>query len=364
MPKKKTHEEFLNEMKIAYPHLQFLSQYDGSRNEVMVFNTLCSHTYKTTPSQIYRGNNCPKCYVAKENNKNAYIKKLTSKYNNSLTLITEYKGMKNDVSYHCNICGYIDTARADTLLLYGCRNCNLKNRTKTHKDFIKEMSCINPNIEILSEYKTSRDKVCCRCKTCGYEWNSLPGNLTSHKQGCPSCKGVLKRTHEEFVDKVFKSGKQITFLSEYQGIDNVIECRCDLCGHTWGTRAGKIINEDVGCPNCRRSKGEERIARYLDENNISYVAQKKFESLLGVGNGKLSYDFFIPSHNILIEFNGLQHEKEVEWFGGKERLETQREHDIRKKKYAEKNGYVLLVIRYCDIHNIEKILQDNLIEKF
>ena len=145
-------------------------------------------------------------------------------------------------------------------------------------------------------------------------------------------------------------------------MDNKITCQCDLCGHIWATRAGKIINEDVGCPNCRRSKGEERISKYLTENNIQYIPQKKFNDLLGIGNRMLSYDFYIPSYNTLIEFNGLQHDKKIEWFGGQGRFEKQIEHDNRKKKYAKKHGYNLLVISYRDISNIEEILQNNLIE--
>lgn len=363
MPKKKTHEEFLNEIKTEYPHLQILSQYNGFRAEIEVFNTKCLHTYRTTPAQIYRGNNCPKCDVVRETNKNSYVERLNLKHNNSLVLTTKYTGTKDSVSYRCSICGYTDITRADTLMLYGCKNCNLERRTKNHEDFIKEMNSVNPHIKILSEYKTSRDKVSCQCCICGHKWSVLPGNLTSHKHGCPSCSGSLRRTHEEFVDKVLKTGKQITFLSTYRGVDNAIKCRCNLCGHVWITRAGKIINEDVGCPNCRRSKGEERIAKYLDKNNIPYIPQKKFEDLLGVGNRKLSYDFYIPSHNTLVEFNGLQHEREIDWFGGKEHFKIQKEHDIRKQQYAEKNGYILLVIRYCDISNVEKILQNKLIEK-
>ena len=362
MPKRKTHEEFINEMKVVAPHLSFLSQYDGYWNEIKVFNSLCSHTYSTSPSQIYRGNSCPMCNTVNENNKIKYVEKLKLKYNNTLTLTTEYAGVKGNITYRCNVCGYVGTTRADTLMLYGCKNCNLKSRTKTHEEFVSQVANINPSIEVVSKYKNSRTNILCRCRVCGYEWSTTPGSITYHRCGCASCNGVAKRTHEEFINEVSKSGKQITFLSTYQGVDKKITCQCDLCGHIWATRAGKIINEDVGCPNCRRSKGEERIARYLDENNISYISQKKFEDLLGVGNRKLSYDFYIPSHNTLVEFNGLQHEREVEWFGGQGRFKRQQEHDNRKEQYAKTHGYNLLVISYRDILNIEKILQDNLIE--
>ena len=72
----------------------------------------------------------------------------------------------------------------------------------------------------------------------------------------------------------------------------------------------------------------------------------------------LSYDFYLPSHNILYEYQGEQHERYIPGFHKSfEDFERQVEHDRRKKEYAEQNGYNFLEIWYWDFDNIEKILE-------
>ena len=95
-------------------------------------------------------------------------------------------------------------------------------------------------------------------------------------------------------------------------------------------------------------------------HNIEFEFQKKFPELIGVNNGKLSYDFYLPQYNLLTEIQGIQHEKPIEIFGGEEQFKTQQEHDRRKREYAEKNGYKLLEIWYYDFDNIEEILNREL----
>ena len=93
-------------------------------------------------------------------------------------------------------------------------------------------------------------------------------------------------------------------------------------------------------------------------NKIKYQSQKKFDTLLGLKNGHLSYDFYIESFNLLIEAQGIQHEKPIELFGGEEQFKIQQEHDRRKREYAENNGYRLLEIWYYDYDNIDEILDE------
>ena len=77
----------------------------------------------------------------------------------------------------------------------------------------------------------------------------------------------------------------------------------------------------------------------------------------------MSYDFYIPDYNLLIEFQGIQHEKPIEYFGGEQRLANQQEHDRRKRQYTKDNNIRLLEIWYYDIDNIQNILDDIFIRK-
>jgi hypothetical protein len=110
-----------------------------------------------------------------------------------------------------------------------------------------------------------------------------------------------------------------------------------------------------GCPVCKESKGEKKIREWLKSNLIEFEAQKEFENLIGIGEGLLSYDFYLPKQNILIEYQGEFHDGS----GGEytnAKLEYQKEHDKRKKEYAKQNRIELLEVWYWDFNNVGEIL--------
>ena len=57
---------------------------------------------------------------------------------------------------------------------------------KTTAQFKAELSRVNPDIEVLGEYKTSKSPIRVRCRVCGHEWEPQPGNLLGGS-GCPVC---------------------------------------------------------------------------------------------------------------------------------------------------------------------------------
>lgn len=118
------------------------------------------------------------------------------------------------------------------------------------------------------------------------------------------------------------------------------------CGKKYRVKPNNFINGSR-CIYCRESKGEKLIAKYLDSENVPYETQKKFEDLKNIS--PLSYDFYIPSHKLLIEYQGLQHYEPVEFFGGEEIFEKQKIHDEMKREYARDKGYLLLEIPYSII---------------
>ena len=83
----------------------------------------------------------------------------------------------------------------------------------------------------------------------------------------------------------------------------------------------------------------------------------KYDSLIGLGGGNLSYDFYLPDYNLLIECQGIQHESYTKGFHKtKKDFERQLEHDRRKREYAKQHNIKLLEIWYYDMDNIEDIL--------
>lgn len=57
---------------------------------------------------------------------------------------------------------------------------------------------------------------------------------------------------------------------------------------------------------------------------------------------------YIPSQNILIEYQGLQHYEPIDYFGGEKQFDRQQKHDQLKRDYARKNGYNLIEVPYIE----------------
>lgn len=114
---------------------------------------------------------------------------------------------------------------------YGCPLCR-KSRPKSHEEFCRAISKLNPNIEIIGTYMKSSQKISVRCKKCGYEWETKPNNLQQGR-GCPRCAKTGTSRTEQFI---------FTFLEQVFGPDCVknrdresigLELDIVCLGHAW-----------------------------------------------------------------------------------------------------------------------------------
>lgn len=71
--------------------------------------------------------------------------------------------------------------------------------------------------------------------------------------------------------------------------------------------------------------------------------------------GTQSFDIFLPSYNIAIEYQGQQHYEAIELFGGEESLKSNQERDERKRNLAEANGVKIVEWRYDILVNDDNI---------
>ena len=93
------------------------------------------------------------------------------------------------------------------------------------------------------------------------------------------------------------------------------------------------------------SKGEAAIAKFLDDHKIEYIWQKIFKECKD--KRPLPFDFYFVHNDIeyLIEYQGEQHYKVVEHWGGEDGLKLRQEHDTIKRNFA-KEGFELIEIPY------------------
>jgi hypothetical protein len=146
-----------------------------------------------------------------------------------------------------------------------------------------------------------------------------------------------------------------------KGCDNKvwIICRENKIHNSYFPLCKDFSGKNSRCPICNQSKGEKRISVYFDYKSIGYTPQKEFEGLVGLKNGNLSYDFYLPQYNLLVEYQGEFHDGTAYQQTEKE-FKQQQEHDKRKRDYANKNNIKLLEIWYKDFDKIEEILKREL----
>lgn len=134
-------------------------------------------------------------------------------------------------------------------------------------------------------------------------------------------------------------------------------CQCE-CGGEKITTTTLLTTGHVTSCGCCVSKGEERIAQILRNNNILFVQQKIFKDLNTGPKGYLRYDFYI-NNDFLLEFDGRQHFYETP-IGWNQSLQNQKRNDQLKNDYAKSHNIPLKRIPYWDFDKItlENIMSD------
>lgn len=102
------------------------------------------------------------------------------------------------------------------------------------------------------------------------------------------------------------------------------------------------------------SKGEEKIISILKKEKISFEREKQFPDMKKHGN-HLRIDFYLPSENIAIEFNGLAHYKKVDFFHKSNKdFKKRQEYDRYKIRYCLANKIKLYIIPFWELDNIKE----------
>lgn len=106
--------------------------------------------------------------------------------------------------------------------------------------------------------------------------------------------------------------------------------------------AENLYREDIGLPKI----GEG----WIQETELFYKISNIFSKYKVVQHGKPKWlgrqhlDIYFPDYNIAIEFQGEQHFKPVDFFGGEESFKKVIELDRRKKKLCDENNCELLYV--------------------
>ena len=203
----------------------------------------------------------------------------------------KYVGMKHPITIICPHHGEFVQRAHSHYLGHDCFGCSGSKKI-TNEDIISQFVKKHGNRYDYSkvQYKSNKFPVEIVCVNHGSFYQSP----YDHKNGynCPKCSHNRKLNKDLFIEM---SNIVHDFIYEYDGvvyngnkIKVIVKCK---------THGDFLISPNhhlrgQGCPNCKRSKGEIKVMKYLMERNIKFIQQYYFNNLKGVKNGYLFYDFF------------------------------------------------------------------------
>ena len=352
--RKKTHDEYVSELKNINPYIEVVEQYINSSTKIKHKCLKDGYEWYVAPSTILAGHGCPMCNGGIKMTHEQYVKRLQI-INPYIFVVEKYINNNTKIKHKCLKDGYEWYATpANILKGKGCPVCG-GTIHKTHEQYVKQLRLKNPNIIVIDKYINNSTKIKHKCLLHNYEWETSPKNVLNG-QGCPMCKGeklknAFKMDNNEYINRLYAIDKNVVVLDEYINARTPIKHKCLIDGFEWYAAPDNLLHGH-GCPQCNtcnKSKGEKLISEWLSDNNILYKQQKTFDDCKD--KQALPFDFYISNYNIAIEYNGKQHYEPVDYFGGEEAFEYTVRHDIIKRDYCDKNNILLVSIPYyVDIH--------------
>ena len=343
----------------------FLEEYKGANKKIKVRHNKCGNEYKVKPSSFLQGNRCPFCKFKKSNKQ--FLQEVFDLVGEEYTFLEEYVKSKSKIKVRHNKCGHEYEVTPNAFLKCSkCPKCS-RNSLKSNVQFKQDIfDLVGYEYLFLEPYINAITKIKVRHNKCGYEYEVAPYSFLRGNR-CPKC-GIknMTKTAEQFLQEVFDLvGNEYTDLDEYKNNHTKIKVRHNKCGYEYYVTPNAFLQGNR-CPKCKNkmSKGEKRIINYLIKRKISFNYEHKFYNLKYIN--PLRFDFYLPDYNLCIEYDGIQHFTPFD-FSSKcperknQNLKELKRKDKLKNDYCKSKGIKMLRIPYTEFDNINKILDEAII---
>lgn len=264
--------------------------------------------------------------------------------NPNIEVVGQYQGNHTKITHKCKIDDYEWDPEPNSILHgHGCPQCKWMAQRRSHDEYVDKLSILMPHIQVVGIYINERTKILHRCLTHDYEWNVRPHQLLTGSN-CPLCaKDERTKTHDQYVQELSEVNPNIEVLGEYINNKTNILCRCKIHNYEFSPRSDSLLY-GTGCPLCHSSHGERDVANYLFAHDILFDTQHTFDDCRNVL--ALPFDFYLPKYNVCIEYDGEQHFRPVEFWGGEIDFAKRQQNDRIKTEFCLSHGIKLLRIRY------------------
>jgi hypothetical protein len=354
--RKLTLENFINRSNIIHnnKYNYSLVEYKNISTKVKI---ICKEhgEFLQTPCNHLQGCGCMKCgYVENGINmrNNNFINDSKKIHDNTYDYsLVDYINNKTKVKIICEKHGIFEQRPNDHLRGEKCPYCFGYFR-KPLNEFIKKCKIKHYNTYDYSlvDYVNNKTKIKIICEKHGVFEQTPRSHLNGN--GCSKCKFNFKMIKDDFINKSIKThGSRYNYENvNYINSHTKVSIICKNHG-IFEQKAYKHMQGN-GCPKCLNSTGVNKMLRILENYNIEYLTEQPIEGCISKYNRHLKFDIFIPIFDIYIEYDGEQHFKSVEIWGGDKAFEESKIRDEIKDNFCKTNNIPLYRISYKD--NIEE----------
>lgn len=206
-------------------------------------------------------------------------------------------------------------------------------------------------LETLWEEYPPRVRCICDCGNIVILRKSDVQQLHTQSCGCLQRERVTENNETDYTNVVSDYGvKMVSRYRQNKTGQWLWNCKCGLCGSTFQDIPARVLNNHVRSCGCLKSSSNEIfISNYLNELNVDYIPQYTFPDCKSNKNYNLYFDFAIFKDNrlfCLIEYDGAQHFRPVDLFGGENAFIETKERDEIKNEYCKNNGIPLYRLSY------------------
>ena len=353
-----TTDEFIRKSKARFSEKYNYTKTVYSKKDIALTITCPTHgDISITPAQHRKSKHgCHKCdfEILRIERKNKLLEKANRVFNNKYDYSKiRYVNSNSPVEIVCPVHGsFWQGLFSHSGTAIGCPSCARIANKGSLKTFIFKARAIHGNTYGYDKvkYDTNNSKVIITCPKHG----DFIQKAASHLAGCKCKKCFLEEqrtTTEEFVKaaKLVHGDKFDYSRVDYRGNKCPVEIICPKHGSFW-LKPNSHTSSGSGCRFCQESKGERAVELCLKKYGINHIREYRILPHL------YRYDFYLPEFNIYIEYNGKQHYRPIEIFGGKEAFQKTKENDKYKQMLVKiSNGHLIIIPFTC--------LNDDVVEK-
>lgn len=351
-----------------------LSVYAGAKEKLTCKCVICGYQeWRVSLDDLRRGRTCPCC--TKGYHWNIELCKYWASHHTEAKLLSSnYVNLYTPMQFECS-CGMVFSASWHQFSAGEIQCCSLCSGnyycwTTSH---CKQWALRNSHSTLIAgEYSGVESVLLFRCQ-CGRQFERSWKSFRDGTGLCPKCiqhKFSFPKTQNEFeVEVADVHGSNVTVIGKYQNAKTHIRCKCNICGQDkWLIRPDKLLGGGK-CPNCNNKtyRGEAALRDLVQSLQVPFKEQFTFPDCIGSKGGVCRFDCAVldisdQSPLLLIEYDGEQHFKPVEFFGGQQAFEYRQANDRIKDSYCKDHGIPLLRISYKQFDQIEQLVTDKLYE--